>query len=116
MSKSIFYSDIFYYNKDGELKKIKKCSLLNEFVFKRQTFFLTKKSHFFMVCAEKDGELISIWNTENKDAPQGEIMSVFRNIYLEKNITDDMLKMFIDQPVKYNKKYKVIKTTKKKKS
>lgn len=105
-------TDIIYYTEDGKgTGKIRNCSLYNEFVFKHNTFIVTGKVLYYYVCLSKDGELLIAWSyprkdNDNNERTVAEVMSAFRKFYSERGVTDEMLDVFIHDPIKFKKKYK----------
>ena len=103
-------TDIKFFDKaKGERIRHKDCEILNRFLLKKNDFYVVKKNGLFFVCLQKDGELISLWHC--KEISNGEVIKptdaamAFRKKYLDKNITQDILELFIDSPVEYKDRY-----------
>lgn len=101
--------DTCFYDKDGEEKVIKNCELINDFMYARNNFFLTKKGCFFFVNVSKNGDLLSVWSYETDNMTASEVMSLFRRKFQENNIDGDKLELFINDPLKYKNKHNTTK-------
>jgi hypothetical protein len=104
-------TDILYFDKNKEERvKYKDCQILMEFLFSRNELFLVEKKGIYFVCLSKDGELFSLWHKKSiengEETNPSEAVSLFRKKYVENKIDAEKLSLFIDNPLKYAKKYK----------
>lgn len=99
-------TNISYYNeKTFEVEQIKLCTIRNEFMFSRTEFILCSKKVNYYFCISNDGELFVVWSCPMQDTTPSEAMSAFRRKYLEANVDQDRIKLFLDKPKSYKKKY-----------
>lgn len=95
-------TDILFFNKEGEVKKQKDNVILKSFMYNRNNFTLLKKSNWFIVCVNNDkNDLHQIWTLKNNDYNANEVLSIFRKEYDKNNITTDLIKKFLKEPLKY---------------
>lgn len=104
-------ADVLYFNrKENKRMKLKDCELLNDFLFSKNTFYLTYKHNLFFVCMSINGELVSLWHQKEYENDEkytpSDAMSIFRKKYIKNNITQEMIDTFIEDPLKYEKMYK----------
>lgn len=118
--------DIYYFNKkNGDIEKLKDCTLKKNFIYKRCDFILVEKSHYFFICySDEKKDLYNIWSRydiiDGELITDNQIMSYFRKEYDKKEITVDLIEKFIKEPLKYSlllnfdKRKRLPRTTKKK--
>jgi hypothetical protein len=98
-------TNICYFNKNnGEIVKLKDCSILREFMYNRNNFTIIEKNNIYWVCVlgEKD-ELYSIWsrNKNDESTPHlNSVLSLFRKEYDRNGITNDLINKFLKNPLK----------------
>lgn len=101
------YSEIYYYNKKGEIVKLKDCEICKEFLFDRQNFILLLKNKRYYICIESDldlnkkkGVLFSFWGHNIEDLNESEVISLYRSEYKKHKINNDLIISFIKSPIK----------------
>lgn len=104
-------TDILYFNrKENKRTKLKDCEIINDFLFSKNTFFLVRKGHLFIVCYSVKGELVSLWHHKDKEGDEtfsaSDVTSEFRKQYVRKGITQERLELFLKEPLEHEKKYK----------
>lgn len=104
------YSEIYYYNKDGEIVRLKDCEICKEFLFDRQNFILLLKNKRYYICIESDidiknkkGILFSFWGHNIENLNESEVISLYRSEYKKHKINIDIIKLFIKSPIKHIK-------------
>lgn len=98
--------DINYFDeKTTEQSILKKKTLLNEFRYSRQDFFLVEGQIKFFVCISKDGELYCVWYCWKDDKIASEAISEFRNGFERNKIDEERITLFLENPKKYKRKY-----------
>lgn len=104
--------DIFIFLKEnGEKKKLKDCTYIKEFIYKRENFIIISDSTFFRVCYLKDKkDYYSIWSSKIKEEgiikSYNEALSEFRKGYDKNDIKKEDIVKFIDFPTKFLQKKK----------
>lgn len=97
-----------YDKKVGKRVKLKDCELLSSFFFSRNDFYLLRKNGIYYVCIPVNGEPTLLWyHLEKKDGEffhPNSVISIFRNEYIKKGITQKDIDEFIEDPVEYQKK------------
>ena len=108
MTKTL--TDILLFDKSkGERVKHKDCEILTRFLLKKNDLYLVRKNGLIFACIQKDGDLISLWHC--KEFENGEIkktmdaLMLFRKKFLDNDITQERLELFINSPLDYEKKY-----------
>ena len=100
---------LYYSREDKKRAVLKKCILLNEFMFSRNEFYLLRKDDIFFMCVSDDGDLVMVWKhpvkKDGEEFTAGDVMSIFRKEYVKHGITMDMLNTYLTEPLKYEKKY-----------
>lgn len=108
MSKKKEYipqTDIYYFNKKGELNISKKHEIVKEFRYKDINFYLIYKDGFYGVCYAYEGRLFSLCQRYNNLTPS-EVVKKFKEGFTANKITLDDIKTFIREPLKYARKKK----------
>ena len=125
MSSMTDKTTIYYFNKgNGEKIKLKDCTINKTFIYKRCNFTVVNKYNYFFVCYIDDkGELYNIWSRydiiDGEIMSDNQIMSLFRKEYDKNNITVDLIKKFLEKPLKtslllnFDKRKRVPRATKK---
>ena len=111
-----YKTQILRYNvKKGEWCTHRDYDLLQSLRFVNREFYLVYKNGYYFVCADKGKDIASVYyKKEVEDGDKilpGEVVSLFRKNYLKNGITPDMLELFLEDPVSYQKKYKKNKPT-----
>ena len=118
--------DIYYFNKEtGEKEKLKDCTLKKTFMYKRCDFILVEKSHYFFICySDEKKDLYNIWSRydiiDDEMVNDNQILSYFRKEYDKNDINIDLIKKFLETPLKtslllnFDKRKRLPRATKKK--
>ena len=105
------YSELYYYDKTGNLIRLKECDICKEFLFDRQNFVLLSSGKRYYICIEHDidkskkGALLSFWGHDKEDLSSSEVISLFRSEYRKNKINSDLIELFLTNPLKCKKKY-----------
>ena len=110
---------IIFLPEDGRKKTLKDCTIIKEFMYKRENFIIVSSSKYYRVCYINDDKtLYSFWCREmydgNTKLTYNEILSTFRKEYDKNNINGDLIRKFIKEPKKtisLNKKKTKVKKT-----
>lgn len=85
--------------------------------FANREFYVVFKDGRYFVCVGKNDELYSVYfKDEVVDGEKyypGEIFSIFRKEYLKRGITQEMLDLFLNNPLEYRTKYQTDKPVQK---
>ena len=101
--------DMLHFDRgEGKRVKVRDCELLNSFFFSRNDYFLLRKNKIFYICIPVNGTPVLVWcHPETKGGETflpNEIISMFRNEYMKRGITQKDIDEFINDPVGYEKK------------
>ena len=101
---------ILRFNREkGEWVTYRDCEFLQNLKFAGREFYLVYKNGCFFICTDKGDDLVSVYLKKEMDGGYktlpGEVVSEFRKKYLKLGVTSEMFELFLDNPVKYQKKY-----------
>ena len=105
------YSDFYHFDRKRGKRVKNECKLLSGFYFARHDFQVVEWKNYYFVCLIVKGDLISVWNhvayDESEKILPGEVMGLFRKEYLKHNITEEMMDLFVRDPLSYEETYRL---------
>ena len=96
-------TDVYYFNKKGELNVSKKHEIVKEFRYKDINFYLIYKNSFYGVCYAHEGRLFSLCQRYN-NLTTSEVVKKFKEGFTTNKITLNDIETFIREPLKYVRK------------